>query len=600
MKKLFLQLIILISLADFSFAQTTKKQFQELETELENVRTSLNAPGFAVAIVNKDQILYAKGFGYKDLENEVPVTENTLFAIGSVSKSFTSAVLGVLRKEEKIDFDERPGKYISELRFMEPWMNEQIIVKDLMSHRTGLPRHDLSWFMFPTNSKEELIKRIEFQKPFTGLRQQWYYNNWMFFLQGEIGRRLTGQSWEDNVKTMFLDKLGMSRSNFNIPDLEKDLDYSFGYSTDGEGINTKMDYYDIAAMSPAGAINSSVSEMSNWLITWINGGKFKEEQVIPEAYAKEAISSQMVVSSGLPSKEHPDAQFANYGYGWFLSSYRGHYRVEHGGNIDGFSASASFFPTDSVGIMVLTNQNGSQIPGLVRNIVADKILGLEAGGWLEDALEQKEKNKEAQAKAKASADSAKVSGTKPSHILAEYTGSYDNSGYGKMEIKLENDTLFVKTGLYQMFLEHDNYDLFDAFLIYQGEPNRDMPIKFKFESNMAGDISLLKAGFEPALEGIEFKRTPKPVDVSEDDLKKYEGAYLLMGVQEVKIYIKDGKLYAFVPGQPEYEQIPLGNHEFNFKTLEGFKIKFEEKDGEIIAVNFIQPNGTFRGERKKE
>lgn len=600
MKRLFLQLIILISLSNFSFGQTTKKQFQELEYVLEEVRTSMNAPGFAVAIVDKDQILYAKGFGYKDFENEVPVTENTLFAIGSVSKSFTSAVLGVLRDEDKIDFDERPGKYIPELRFMEPWMNEQIIVKDLMSHRTGLPRHDLSWFMFPTNSKEELIKRIEFQKPFTGLRQQWYYNNWMFFLQGEIGRRLTGQNWENNVKAMFLNKLGMSRSNFNIPDLEKDPDHSFGYSTDEEGINTQMDYYDIAAMSPAGSINSSVSEMSNWLITWINGGKFKGEQVIPENYVKEAISSQMVVSSGIPSKEHPDAQFSNYGYGWFLSSYRGHYRVEHGGNIDGFSASASFFPTDSVGIMVLTNQNGSSIPGLVRNIVADKILGLEDGKWLEDAIEQKAKNKEAQAKAKASADSAKVSGTKPSHILAEYTGSYNNPGYGEMEIELVNDTLFVQTGLLQAFLEHDNYDLFNAFMIYQGKPNKDMPIKFQFESNMAGDISLLKAGFEPALEAIEFKRTPKPVDVSEDDLKKYEGAYLLMGVQEVKIYIKEGKLYAFVPGQPEYEQIPLGNHEFNFKTLEGFKIKFEEKDGEITAVNFIQPNGTFRGERKKE
>lgn len=580
-------------------AQSNNKSLKELEAKLEQARVELKAPGFAVAIVDQDKILFAKGFGFKDYENQVPVTENTLFAIGSSSKAFTSAVLGILRKDDKIDFDERPGKYIPELRFKENWMNEQIIVKDLMAHRTGMPRHDLSWFMFPSESRAALIERIAHQAPFTGLRQQWYYNNWMFFLQGEIGARLTGKSWEENVQELFFDKLGMTRSNFRIPDMEKDADKSFGYSVDLEGETSKMDYYNIAAMGPAGAINSSVTEMSNWLITWINGGKFKNEQIIPEDYVKEAMSAQMVVSSGTPSKEHPDAHFSNYGYGWFLSSYRGHYRVEHGGNIDGFSASASFFPTDSLGIMVLTNQNGSALPGVVRNIVADYMLELEDGKWLEETVKRMTEAREAQAKAKEKADSTAISNTKPSHILFDYTGSYEHPGYGKMEIELKNDTLFVQTGLHGGFLKHQHYDVFDMILVYQGEPNLDNPFKFQFVSNMTGDISGLKAAFEPTLDPIEFKRTPKTVKVSEDDLKKYEGAYLLMGVQEVKIYIKEEKLYAFVPGQPEYELVYLGGHEFNLKALEGFKIKFEEKDGDIFAVNFIQPNGTFRGERKE-
>ncbi|WP_144602160.1 serine hydrolase [Algoriphagus algorifonticola] len=599
MKKLLTPILILLSIS-FGYGQSKNFNFKQLETELEKARIALNTPGFAVAIVQKDKIVYAKGFGYKDVENQVPVTENTLFAIGSSSKAFTSAVLGVLRKDEKIDFDERPGKYIPELRFAEPWMNEQIIVKDLMAHRTGLPRHDFSWFMFPSESKAELIKRIEFQEPFTGLRQQWYYNNWMFFLQGEIGARLRGKTWEQNVKELFFDKLGMTRSNFRIPDMEKDADKSFGYSVELDGKTSKMDYYNIAAMGPAGAINSSVSEMSNWLITWINGGKFKGEQIIPEDYVKEAMSAQMVVAAGTPSKEHPDVQFSNYGYGWFLASYRGHYRVEHGGNIDGFSASASFFPTDSLGIMILTNQNGSPLPNVVRNMIADRMLNLEPADWLGETVKRLEEAKEAQANAKAAADStAKVSLTKPSHILMDYTGTYEHPGYGKMEIDLKNDTLFVQTGLLGGFLEHKDYDTFNMYLIYQGEPNKDNAFPFQFVSNMTGDISGLKAAFEPTLDPIEFKRTPKANELSVDDLKKYEGAYLLMGVQEVKVYIKEEKLYAFVPGQPEYELVNIGEHEFNLKVLEGFKVKFEEKDGEIIAVSFIQPNGTFRGERKK-
>lgn len=600
MRRLLLVLLLSSFFVSPSFSQKKPDVFKTLDTELEKARVALKTPGFAVAIVQKDKIVYAKGFGYKDVENQVPVTENTLFAIGSSSKAFTSAVLGVLRKDEKIDFDKRPGKYIPELRFAEPWMNEQIIVKDLMAHRTGLPRHDFSWFMFPSESKSELIKRIEFQEPFTGLRQKWYYNNWMFFLQGEIGARITGKTWEQNVKELFFDKLGMTRSNFRIPEMEKDADKSFGYSVELDGKTTRMDYYNIAAMGPAGAINSSVSEMSNWLITWINGGKFKGEQIIPEDYVKEAMSAQMVVSAGTPSKEHPDVQFSNYGYGWFLASYRGHYRVEHGGNIDGFSASASFFPTDSLGIMILTNQNGSPLPNVVRNMVADRMLNLEPADWLGETVKRLEEAKEAQAKAKAAADStAKVSLTKPSHILMDYTGTYEHPGYGKLEIDLKNDTLFVQTGLLGGFLEHKDYDTFNMYLIYQGEPNTDNAFPFQFVSNMTGDISGLKAPFEPALDPIEFKGTPKENELSVDDLKKYEGAYLLMGVQEVKIYIKEEKLYAFVPGQPEYELVNIGEHEFNLKVLEGFKVKFEEKDGEIIAVSFIQPNGTFRGERKK-
>lgn len=597
MKKLCLFLIGL----SFSFQAISQKKdtrLANIDALLEKVRTEWGTPGFAVAVVEKDKIIYSSGFGYKDQEQESSVTPNTLFAIGSSSKAFTSAILGILREDKKIDFDERPAKYIPELRFAEPYMNEQIILKDLMAHRTGLPRHDLSWYLFPSDSDDELIKRIGFQEPFTGLRQQWYYNNWMFFLQGQIAKRITGKTWEENVQTMFFDKLEMARSNFKALELPKDSDFSFGYRTDGEGLSTKMDYYDIAAMSPAGAINSSVNEMSNWLITWINGGKFKDEQIIPASYVSEAMSAQMVVSAGTPSKEHPDAHFANYGYGWFLSSYRGHYRVEHGGNIDGFSASASFFPTDSLGIVVLANQNGSQVPGIVRNMIADRMLNLNPQDWSGEGLKRVAEAKALQEKAKKEADSTKISTTKPSHVLAEYTGSYENQGYGKLELDLVSDTLRVKTSLYDGVLLHEHYDIFNLHLIYQGEIKMDNPIKVSFQTAINGDISGLETQVEAALDPIEFKRTPKILDISAEDLTKYEGNYLLMGVQEVKIYVKDGKLYAFVPGQPEYEQIPVGNNEFNFKTLEGFKIKFEEKEGEIIAVNFIQPNGTFRGERK--
>ncbi len=580
-------------------AQNADPRLKGVDEELEALLSPWSIPGFAVAVVEKDKIIYSKGFGYRDVEAQLQMTENTLLAIGSSSKAFTSAVLGVLQGEEKVDLNERPAKYIPELRFNKPWMNEQIIIKDLMSHRTGLPRHDFGWYLFPSNSDEELLGRIAHHEPFTGLRQQWYYNNWMFFLQGQIGKSVTGNSWEENVQSMFFDKLGMTRSNFKTQEMAKDDNSAKGYQTDEEGVNSLMDYYDISAMGAAGAINSSVTEMANWLITWVNGGKFNGEEIIPEAYVKEAMSSHMVVSAGTPAPEHPDMQFSNYGYGWFLSSYRGHYRVEHGGNIDGFSASASFFPTDSIGIVVLVNQNRSSTPGNVRNIIADRMLGLEPVDWSGENLEVLKKRKEAALKAKEEEESAAPYPSKPSRSLDQYLGTYDHPGYGEMELTWENDSLYLNTGSYQMYLAHDNHDTFNARMIRNNEVQDGDAFKVQFSMDLNGDINGAKIGFEPTLDPIQFKRTPTAVEVTADDLSKYEGTYSIMGVQEAKVYIKDGALFVFVAGQPEYEQIPIGEHEFKFKTLDGFKVIFEEKDGEIVALTAVQPNGSFRGEKVK-
>jgi len=372
MRNILITLFAFISISSVLAQQD--KRLKGLEKELNEILETTKTPGFTVAIVEGKKIIYAKGFGYRDYENKIPADANTLYAIGSSSKAFTSSILGQLRQEDKISFEERPVKYVPDLKFYNNEMNSNIIIKDLMSHRTGLPRHDYSWYLFPTNNKDSLLLRIEHQEPFIGIREQWYYNNFMFLAQGVIAERITGKSWEENIKERFFKPLNMTRSNVSIEELEKSSNAAIGYELKKDSIISKMDYYRIAGMSPAGSINSSVNEMANWLITWINKGKFNDEQILPEAYIDEAISSQMVVSGGLPDKEFPDMHLSNYGYAWFLSSYRGHYRVQHGGNIDGFSANVAFFPSDSVGVVVLTNQNGSAVPNLVRNTVADRML----------------------------------------------------------------------------------------------------------------------------------------------------------------------------------------------------------------------------------
>ncbi|MAB48279.1 MAG: penicillin-binding protein [Flavobacteriaceae bacterium] len=599
MKTRFL-VVALITFLSFASAQTDKR-LKGIEKQFNSVLESTKAPGFAVAIVEGDKVIYAKGFGYADYENKIPADANTLFAIGSSTKAFTSALLGMLQEEGKLSLDDSPIKHVPELRFYNDEMNNNIIIKDLMRHSTGLPRHDGSWYFFPSDSKDSLVARIQYHEPFTGVRQQWYYNNFGFLLQGVITERITGESWEKNIEDKFFKPLGMNRSKTMIDGMKNGTNTAFGYRLDDDRNIEKMDYFDIAGMSPAGSINSSVNDMSQWLKTWINKGKYGETQIIPEAYVKEAMSSKMVVSGGMPKDEMPNVQFSNYGYGWFLHSYKGHYMVEHGGNIDGFSASVALYPTDSLGIVVLTNQNGSAVPRLVRNIAADYMLGVNKTEWAKEHKEAIEKALEKKEEAKENTSVSNVKGTRPSHNLLDYTGFYENKGYGKFEIVVENDSLFTEFNGHKQYLNHFHYDTFEVLDYEEGKADTTAignSIKVTFTTNTTGDIDYLKTDIEQMTDAIAFKRTPNTLDVDAKTLEQYVGTYDLMGT-EIKTYIKDENvLHVFVPGQPEYELIPTALHKFNFKVLEGFKIEFVETDGKIDQVKFIQPNGTFVAKKK--
>ena len=594
-------IIALTLLSTFTFSQTDKR-LKGIEKQFNAVLETTKTAGFAIAIVEGDKVIYAKGFGYSDYENKIPADANTLFAIGSSTKAFTSALLGLHREDDLLSFNDSPRKYIPELDFYNNDMNNQIIIKDLMRHSTGLPRHDGSWYFFPEQSKDSLVAKLKYHEPFTGVRQQWYYNNFGFLLQGVITERITGKSWEENIEEQFFKPLGMDRSRTTIDGMKNSSNASIGYELDADRNIEKMDYYDIAGMSPAGSINSSVNDMSKWLITWINKGKYKEQQIIPEAYVDEAMSSQMVVAAGLPSKDLPEAQFANYGYGWFLHSYKSHYMVEHGGNIDGFSASVAFYPSDSLGIVVLANQNGSAVPRLVRNIAADHMLNVTKTEWAKKHKEDLEKALKMQAEANEDKELSNVKNTRPSHTKMDYTGTYENKGYGKFEIVIKNDSLFTELNEKTQFLNHFHYDTFEFIDVNDGEVDTTgigNSLKINFSTNEAGDIDYAHVNIEPMLERpIALKRTPNTIDVDAKTLEQYVGQYDLMGT-EIKAYIKDENvLYVFVPGQPEYALIPTATHKFNFKTLEGFKIEFIETEGSINEVKFIQPNGVFVAKRK--
>lgn len=590
------KLLWIISLAMVLPVHAQKKKLTKsadplsgVEKHLEQILKDRKAAGFAVAVVKKDSIIYARGFGYRDLENRLPVTPNTLFAIGSCTKAFTTSLLGLMKEEGRLDYDKPARDYLPGLKFYNDDLNRGVTVRDAIVHRTGLPRHDFSWYLFSTDSRDELMRRIEFMEPAAPLRQTWQYNNFMYLVQGMIAEKNYGKTWEELVRQKFFIPLNMKRSNTSVTALSGDNDAALGYTLKSDSIISGTDYYNINAMGPAGSINSSVLEMANWLKVWINKGRFNGREVLPESYIKEAISSQMVVSPGYPGAESPDLHVSNYGFGWAVSSYRGHYRVDHGGNIDGFSANTAFFPTDSIGIVVLTNQNGSALNNLVRNTLADRLLNLDPIDWNE-----RRNKSERKASSDVSGEENQKRGTQPSHPLKDYEGLYTHKAYGTFEVKHRNDSLIAVFPVEKMWLRHYHYDVFQAVgygkdgLVDTTEVSR---VLVPFYMNEAGDIESVKLKFQPELEPLNFTRTSKTKQLSEDDLKVYTGEYQLAPEAIARVYTKNQKLYLFIQGQPEYELVPVGERKFEIKNLKGYSLEFEDS---AEAVKFIQPNGIFK------
>ena len=422
----------------------------------------------------------------------------------------------------------------------------------------------------------------------------------MFLAQGVLAEKLSGKTWEELVKEHLFMPLGMNASNTSMNDHQKAPDFSLGYYEKDSKI-LKMDFMNIDAMGPAGSINSNAKDMANWVLMWINGGKLNGKEIIPAAYYNQAISSQMVISANLPTKENPDVFLSNYGFGWFLANYRGHYRVEHGGNIDGFSSSTSFYPSDSIGVFISVNQNGSPLPAIIRNTIVDKLLGLKFKDWHQNRKTDVDKAKLA-AKEKQKADSSlRKMGTKPSHSMFDYTGIYKNDGYGTIAITLEKDTLKGFYNGLNFKIKHYHFDWFNFIPFADGiDADEEDGIKGLFTINVKGEIESLNLPFEASVKSIEFKKEITTIDVKKEELEKLVGEYELPGPTIVKIYIKGEKtLMALVPSQPDYELVPVKENIFNLKVLSGFSVKFEKDEkGNVTSLYFIQPNGTFKAKRK--
>ncbi|HMJ67511.1 MAG TPA: serine hydrolase [Cyclobacteriaceae bacterium] len=501
-------LILLTFWVSVSIAQTDKrlKTFDQIVTK---VMTDWKVQGVAIAIVEKNKVIYAKGFGYRDAEKKLSVTPNTQFAIGSCSKAFTAATVCMLDEDNILDLDQPIRKYLPGFALYDEYASNNMTPRDLLCHRSGLPRHDMTWYGSPATRKE-LFERLKYLQPNKPFRTTYQYQNLMFMTAGFMVGELTGQTWEAYAKKRLIDPLGMTSTNFSVTDMEKVTDRSLGFIEIKDKVEV-IPYMNIDALGPAGSINSTVNDMSKWVMTLINGGKYNGQQVLSPNTVKEIQTPTMVAPATVPIP-YDENSYGTYGLAWHITSYRGHVRVEHGGNIDGFSASTCFLPKDSLGIIVLTNMNFSGSTGVIRNYAVDKLLSLSEVDWNTRILGDVKKARDNAAKTQQEANAARVAGTSPSHPMKAYVGKYEHPGYGIVEISLTGDDLAVDVHGLKSPLRHYHYDYFEA----TDEKYFDKE-KVSFISSLKGEIDRLAIRLEPQVDDIVFKRIPETGSTAKTD-----------------------------------------------------------------------------------
>jgi len=574
-------------------AAKAKKALEGFDQVVAKGLAQLEVPGAAIAIVKDQEVILARGFGFRDVEGKLPMTADTILAIGSSTKAFTAFALGTLVDRGRVEWDTPVRGYIPWFRLYDAQAGERLTPRDLVTHRSGLPRHDLVWYNNHTSSREDLVRSLAYLQPTADLRVKWQYNNLMFLTAGYLVETMTGQSWEDAVRTLVFEPLGLKRSNFSVVESRKDADFAQPYDK-RDGKIVRIPFRDITTVGPAGSINSTVNEMSRWVAVHVNGGKFGDTQVIG-AETLADLHKPYMTTGGVSTR--PDITVADYALGWFVDSYRGHQRVHHGGNIDGFSAMVSFLPKDGLGFVVLTNRNGTPLPELLIRAAADRILGLEAVDWIGEAAKERALGEEIGKKAGEKKATRRRPGTVPAHKLEEYAGAYRHAGYGDLEVRLEGGKLGFVYNAIATPLVHWHFETFSGGKAEDDPAFEDMKLTFRTDAN--GNVVGVAVPFEASVDDIYFAKKPDARLSDPAYLKKFLGSYAI-ATQTVTVGLKGDALTLSIPGQPLYDLVPEVGGEFSLKTAKVVRIRFlEDAKGQVTALEVSQPGGVFEYKRTK-
>ncbi|MEO5997081.1 MAG: serine hydrolase [Chitinophagaceae bacterium] len=482
-RAIFIAPFLLFSFITFS-QSTFQKMFPAIDKYIDSILKDWHIPGLALGIVYKDQLIYSRGYGYRNLEQKLPVEATTLFPIASNTKLFTATAAAMLEEEGQIDLDKPVRNYMPTLIFINDELNTKVTLRDMLSHRTGLPRYDAIW-VGSDISRKDAISKVVYMKPRLGFREGYIYNNMMYASAGLVLETVTGKSWENIIGEKIFKPLQMNATVFSKDDMVKYGNYAIGYfekDSTRQLLPKKFDVQSVA-LGPAGIIKSSVEDMSHWMIAQLNDGLYQGKQTISSKAIKETLVPNIIADK---ESKYDELSNALYAMGRNIETYKGYKIATHTGSVDGFYSNLTLVPALKLGVFMIHNgEAGGSLRTVMAFPVIERLLGLSITPWSQRYLAD---YKIAVARDKHVSDSVKATqakGTSPSHALSSYAGTYTSPLYGSMMIELVDDGLTIAFKKIRSPLLHFHYDQFITNV-----EGTDLPsFRLNFLTNSKGEIN---------------------------------------------------------------------------------------------------------------
>jgi CubicO group peptidase (beta-lactamase class C family) len=442
-KTLFFCSVLSVSLFSVQAQVLNAKQ---IDSVVEKTLTTFNVPGIAVAVLKDGKVVHAKGYGVRSIKNNLKVDENTLFGIASNTKAMTAALLGMLIDEKKITWDTKVTDIIPEFKLYDPYVTSEFTIRDLLTHRSGLGLGAGDLMIWPDSStvtKTQLIHNLRYLKPVSSFRSKYDYDNLLYIVAGEVITRVSGVAYDEFLESRIFKPLGMNKtaaSWYRLKDRSNIIDGHAPY--EGKLLPVGLSFGEIA--NPAGGVYANVTDMSKWINTMINGGKYGdnlEKTLFSAAVAKELWTPQTMINNGNP------ASFTSYGLGWVLSSVYGKFQAAHTGGLSGIVTQVNIIPELKLGIVVLTNQQSGAAFNAISNSIKDGYLGVKGQDRIktfnDNRLAREKQADETVAKVWAAIAAGQQSNTlKPE--VKNYMATYSDSWFGEVVVRNKNGKLYFE------------------------------------------------------------------------------------------------------------------------------------------------------------
>lgn len=401
-------------------------------------------PGMAIAIVRDDRVLLAKGYGLRRLGSSEAVDADTLFAIASNSKAFTTTALAILVDQGKLQWDDRVSDYLPEFQLPGAFESRELTVRDLVCHRSGLDTFsgDLLWYD-TTHSVDEILRRVRHLKPVSSFRSRYGYQNLMFIAAGRIVERVSGASWGDFIRQNLLDPLKMERTTTSIRE-ERENVASPHNESQGKGLRV-LPQGNVDNSWGACGLNSSAGDLAQWMRLQLGRGTLEGRQIFSARQSRELWQPQTLMPISERGEQiYPSRHFMAYGLGFVLNDLEGRKVVSHGGGLDGMISQLALVPEENLGVVVLTNSE-SPASRIIRDRVLDVFLGVrDLRDWNAEALVLEEEGKKGEAAKEAAVDAARIPDSVPGLPLGNFAGRYGDALYGDAEVVLEGGRLVLR------------------------------------------------------------------------------------------------------------------------------------------------------------